>query len=68
MDEAEIGCCALCGQQLIRTADDCWHPWNVERPCPPQPAALLDLLTWYEAGGRTGRPGREHFQPAGSLR
>lgn len=51
---ASLGFCSVCGQQLILTVDDCWHPWDVEKPCAASPY---------------GRPGREHFillaQPRG---
>jgi hypothetical protein len=70
-DEAEVGTCDLCGQELIRTADDCWHPYDVERACPPQPddpkmstpESFDAWQTFYASGLRPGRPGREHFLP-----
>ena len=53
-----VGTCALCGQEMLRTATDCWHPWDVAEACPPgDPTAL-------PAGTSSGRPGREHFIPA----
>ena len=61
-DPVEVGVCALCGQELIRTADDCWHPWDVARACPPEPRGPAALSDWYAAGNRTGRPGREHWR------
>lgn len=72
---AEVGSCDLCGQKMIRTADDCWHPWNVTVACPAQPEERLGATAdgdrrwreFYAAGLRTGRPGRDHFLPAGSL-
>lgn len=48
-DYGEKGCaqgsCKSCGQELLITPDDCWHPYTVKKPCP--------------AGGGFGRPGRE---------
>lgn len=62
---AEVGHCDLCGQELLRTAGDCWHPWNVSRACPPEPAdsSSPEWADWWQAGNRTGRPGREHWRP-----
>jgi hypothetical protein len=67
---AEAGTCDLCGQQMIRTADDCWHPWSVATACPPEPPStdLAAYAEWVVAGNRTGRPGREHFIPDGGHR
>lgn len=45
---ASLGSCSVCGQQLILTVDDCWHPWDTEKPCAASPY---------------GRPGRECFIP-----
>jgi hypothetical protein len=63
-EELGVGTCDLCGQQLFRTADDCWHPYHVANACPPEPpstgAAWAD---WFAAGNRTGRPGHEHWRP-----
>ena len=66
---AEVGVCALCGQEMIRTADDCWHPSDVERACPPEPGRMTEsrenFEAWqrfYASGLRCGRPGREHFR------
>ena len=66
---AEVGTCALCGQEMIRTADDCWHPWDVKVACPPEPGPMMESkensLAWmdfYNKGLRPGRPGREHFR------
>lgn len=68
----EVGSCDLCGQEMIRTDDDCWHPWDVRVACPPEPpsmrggdpAAVARWQKFYESGLRTGRPGRDHFVPA----
>lgn len=57
-DRLEVGVCALCGQQLLRTADDCWHPWTAATACPPEPP----LHKW-PAGFRSGRPGRDNWRP-----
>jgi hypothetical protein len=56
----ENGTCDLCGQQFLRSADDCWHPWDVPAACPPE--VLRDGVMQPEWGG-PGRPGREHFRP-----
>lgn len=65
MGEAEVGTCSACGQELILTDDDCWHPWSVENACPPERrvggtggvggAVVID---W---GDGFGRPGRDKF-------
>jgi len=61
-DDIESGTCDLCGQVLLLTADDCWHPWNVDRACPPEPPGTSpEWRAWAMAGNRSGRPGREHF-------
>jgi hypothetical protein len=61
--EAEVGVCGLCNQTMIRTADDCWHPWDVEKACPPEPpGGTTRWIAWYQAGNRSGRPGREHWR------
>jgi hypothetical protein len=56
---------------MIRTADDCWHPWHVTEACPPEPGRMTESRenfdAWQEfhaAGLRPGRPGREHFRRA----
>lgn len=55
----EKGTCVLCGQEMLRTADDCWHPYYVERACPPESAGGgFPQPEW----GKPGRPGREHFR------
>jgi hypothetical protein len=59
-EAAEQGVCALCGQELIRTDDDCWHPHTVARPCPPE--HFIDGM-WRPEFGHFSRPGREHFRP-----
>lgn len=68
---ALVGTCALCGQVLILTADDCWHPWDVEKACPTEPldptmSTPESAAAWgafRAAGLAPGRPGREHFIP-----
>lgn len=57
-ERLDVGVCALCGQALLRTADDCWHPHTVVRACPPEPP-LADR----PPGFRTGRPGRDQWRP-----
>ena len=67
MTNVEIGICDLCGQEMLKTADDAWHPWNVERECPPTPA-MTDFDGWREfnaKGLRIGRPGAQHFVEVG---
>jgi hypothetical protein len=63
----EIGSCNLCGQVMIRTEDDCWHPYYVAKACPPEPSSVpWDAEGWRKfsaAGLATLRPGREHFTP-----
>lgn len=63
---ALLGKCDLCGQDMIRTEDDCWHPYYVAKACPPEPASddwsdTTGWPAWYAAGHESGRPGREHF-------
>jgi hypothetical protein len=70
-ERPEVGTCDLCGQELIRTADDCWHPYDIAVACPTQPedpkmSTPESFAAWqafYASGLRPGRPGREHFQP-----
>lgn len=63
MSEAERGVCALCGQELIRTADDCWHPYTVARACPPEPPGTsVEWIVWSQAGNQSLRPGRENWR------
>lgn len=65
MSTVQIGTCDLCGQELLLTDDDCWHPYNVERACPSEPPSRsAEWSEWAAAGNRTGRPGREHWRPA----
>jgi hypothetical protein len=59
--EHDVGTCDLCGQKLIRTATDCWHPWNVERACPPEFPLSPEHPNGIAFGDGYGRPGREHF-------
>lgn len=63
-DDAEVGHCGLCNQQMIKTKNDCWHPREaMVVACPPEPPGLTpEWGAWYAAGNRTGRPGREHFR------
>lgn len=58
-EEALYGTCKACGQMLIMTASDCWHPWNVEKTCPPE----VDLGQGFPvpAWGGYGRPGVAYF-------
>lgn len=59
----EVGACDLCGQELLRSINDCWHPWNVGTACPPEPpSGTTAWIDWYQAGNRTGRPGPEHWR------
>lgn len=64
---AEAGTCDLCGQEMIRTVDDCWHPHTVAKACPPEPASGdwsdAGWPAFYAAGLMSFRPGREHFVP-----
>jgi hypothetical protein len=65
--EVEVGTCDLCGQEFLRTADDCWHPFYVEKACPPEPSSNpFDVDGWqefFEKGLAPNRPGREHWRP-----
>lgn len=67
MSKAEVGTCDLCGQEMVYTAEDndAWHPYYVERVCPPEPSSdLWDHDAWqafFAKGWRPGRPGAEHF-------
>ena len=65
--QVELGTCDLFGQYMIRTPDDCWHPFDVLVACPPEPSSVpYDFEGWEafrRAGLNTGRPGREHFVP-----
>lgn len=66
MTVAEEGTCGLCGQVMIRTEDDCWHPYDVAKACPPEPPSSdpVAYSQWRAAGNQSLRPGREHFVPA----
>jgi hypothetical protein len=57
---AELGHCDLCGQELIRTEDDCWHPHTVQKACPPE--VYNNGIPTAEFGDGFGRPGRQHWQ------
>lgn len=57
---AEVGHCATCGQELIRTASDCWHPHSVATACPPE--VKLDEMSVVEWGDGFGRPGRDQWR------
>lgn len=60
MSGALVGTCKACGQEMIQTEDDCWHPWNIETACPPEHHDQgFAVPEW----GRFGRPGREYFIP-----
>lgn len=67
--DVERGTCGLCGQVMLRLTDpeDVWHPADVEKACPPEPATEpYDAQGWFDffnSGKRTGRPGAEHFIP-----
>jgi len=58
--EAEVGTCALCGQEMVRTIGDCYHPWNVKTACPPEPPGRI----FWPKDVFPGRPGREFFVSA----
>jgi hypothetical protein len=62
---AQVGSCALCGQELILDGDDCWHPYTVAVACPPEPPSsdFVAYQAWRAAGNQSLRPGREHFIP-----
>lgn len=60
-DPCEEGTCSRCGQTMLRTASDAWHPYTVKEACPPE--IDKDGVTVPEWGGY-GRPGREYFVPA----
>lgn len=47
MDDAELGTCRACGQELIKYQGDIWHPHTVQNHCP--------------ASQGTMRPGEENF-------
>jgi hypothetical protein len=66
----EVGSCDLCGQEMLRTADDCWHPYNVAKACPPEPGPMMESRENWEAWQKFYadelhplRPGRRHFIP-----
>lgn len=60
-DWALLGTCKACGQELILTAADCWHPHSVERACPPEIDVGLGVNV--PAWGGYGRPGPTYFIP-----
>lgn len=68
---AQVGTCALCGQQMIKDVDpvDAWHPYGVEFACPPEPSSTpYDVEGWqrfHDLGLRPGRPGLEYFVAEG---
>lgn len=69
MSGAELGTCDICGQEMIRTADDCWHPYTITKACPPEPPSGANFdpdawRDWRAAGNDHNRPGREHFVAA----
>lgn len=55
MSDVEQGSCGLCGQCMLRTVSDCWHPWHVEKACPPEDEYGFPMF------GTPGRPGGENF-------
>lgn len=59
-DELKVGVCSECGQKLLLTADDCWHPYTVERACPPN--ILVNGVQRPAWGEGFGRPGRDKWQ------
>lgn len=60
---AELGRCVECGQELVLTADDCWHPFTVKRACPPEvwTGGVWRGVVWGEG---PGRPGRDKWRKA----
>lgn len=60
---AEVGHCKHCGQELIRTATDCWHPHSVPVICPPEVATEENPVIHVEWGDGFGRPGRDAWLP-----
>lgn len=54
----KLGTCTACKQEMIQTDTDCWHPWNVEKACPPE---IFVNNLWIPAWGSVGRPGRDFF-------
>lgn len=60
-DDVEVGTCEACGQTLLRTATDCWHPWTVRKACPPEVPDAAGLLRprW----GKPLHPGMACFRP-----
>ncbi len=59
MLEIQEGTCALCEQRMLRTDSDAWHPWNVEKACPPE---IDDNGVTVPKWGSFGRPGMEYFK------
>lgn len=59
--EVLVGTCRACGQELLLTDNDCWHPYNVEKACPPE----IDFGQGFgvPAWGGYGRPGVAYFIP-----
>lgn len=53
------GTCKACGQVLLVSPNDCWHPYNVEKACPPE----IDMGQGIKvpAWGGYGRPGLNYF-------
>lgn len=64
--DVKVGVCNMCGQELLLSEDDCWHPHTIATPCPPE--ALRKFYgenAWRDF--RPGRPGRERWMPQESL-
>lgn len=64
-DAACHGTCTVCGQELILTADDCWHPYTITTPCPPEHD--VNGVPTIEWGDGYGRPGRDKYQSNNTL-
>lgn len=62
-DALQLGICNLCRQQMLYDPrnGDAWHPWDVERACPPEPKTFEGWQDFARAGLRPGRPGAQHF-------
>ncbi len=61
----QVGRCRACGQQLLRTTDDCWHSAATTTvACPPEVADPVTRVLW---GDGFGRPGRGMWIPGQPL-
>jgi hypothetical protein len=61
---AEVGHCAVCSRELIRTAVDCWHPAGALAggpACPPEFTGPVVYGVMFGLG--PGRPGRAYWRP-----